>query len=155
MNPRLNIFLLSIITAAVILFCLRDCSHSEVVNPNKEFRDSIDVLKARLKVHGDSIIYRDSIRTKVVTKWKIIRHDSVIPCETKLLVCDTLMLADSALISQLKADIEVGKSMFVLYEHKIEKDSVTIAKLNKKVRNHKLIFWTGFAVGAATNLIPR
>lgn len=153
MNPRINIFLLSVITALVILLACKSCDSD--IPDHTDFRDSINLLKAKLKVHKDSIIYRDSVRTKIVTRWKTIRHDSLIPCETKILVCDTLILADSALISQLKADIEVSKYLFSRYEEKIEQDSITIQKLNKKVKNRKLIFWTGFVIGASTNLIPR
>ena len=155
MNPRINIFLLSVITALVILLACKSCEHTPVIDYNKDFRDSINVLKNKLKVGKDSIIYRDSVRTKVVTRWKTIRHDSLIPCETKLLVCDTVILADSALISVLKADIEVSKYLFNQYEEKINQDSITIQKLTKKVKNRKAIFWTGFILGASTNLITR
>ncbi len=155
MNPRINIFLLSVITALTILLACRSCEHTPVIDYNKDFRDSINLLKNKLKVGGDSIIYRDSVRTKVVTRWKTIRHDSLIPCETKLLICDTVILADSALISVLKADIEVSKYLFNQYEEKISQDSITIQKLTKKVKNRKAIFWTGFILGASTNLIHR
>lgn len=155
MNPRINIFLLSVITALVILLACRSCEHTPVIDYNKDFRDSINLLKNKLKVGKDSIIYRDSVRTKVVTRWKTIRHDSLIPCETKLLICDTVIQTDSALISVLKADIEVSKYLFNQYEEKISQDSVTIHKLTKKVKNRKAIFWTGFILGASTNLIPR
>ena len=155
MNPRINIFLLSVITALTILLACRSCEHTPVIDYNKDFRDSINLLKNKLKVGKDSIIYRDSVRTKVVTRWKTIRHDSLIPCETKLLICDTVIQTDSALISVLKADIEVSKYLFNQYEEKISQDSVTIHKLTKKVKNRKAIFWTGFILGASTNLIPR
>ena len=155
MNPKINIFLLSVITALVILLACKSCEQSPVIDYNKDFRDSINLLKNKLKVGKDSIIYRDSVRTKVVVKWKTIRHDSLIPCETKLLVCDTVIQADSALISVLKADIEVSKYLFNQYEEKISQDSITIQKLNKKVKNRKAIFWTGFVLGASTNIIPR
>jgi hypothetical protein len=126
---------------------------SRIENSNTDFRDSINVLKVKLKVRQDSIIYRDSVRTKIITRWKVIRHDSLIPCEIKLLVCDTVIQADSSLITQLKADIEVSKYLFNQYEEKISQDSTIINKLTRKVKNRKLIFWTGFVLGASTNLI--
>lgn len=152
MNPRLNIFLLSVITALSILLACKSCD-SRIENSNTDFRDSINVLKVKLKVRQDSIIYRDSVRTKIITRWKVIRHDSLIPCEIKLLVCDTVIQADSSLITQLKADIEVSKYLFNQYEEKISQDSTIINKLTRKVKNRKLIFWTGFVLGASTNLI--
>jgi hypothetical protein len=63
--------------------------------------------------------------------------------------------ADSSLISEQKVLIGMQDSVIKIQDLVIKSDSITITKLNKKVKNRKLIFWTGFVLGAATNLIQQ
>lgn len=152
MNFRLNIFLLSVITALLILLCLRECGNKPIeVSPQKK---AIKVLKASIDSVQKVVVYTNTQQIKIVNRWREVRHDSLIPCEQLLVFCDTLVTADSSLIAEQKVLLGMQDSVIKVQDLVIKSDSVTITKLNKKVKNRKLIFWTGFVLGAATNLIP-
>lgn len=152
MNFRLNIFLLSVITALFILLCLRECGNKPIeVSPQKQ---AIKVLKASIDSVQKIVVYTNTQQIKIVNRWREVRHDSLIPCEQLLVYCDTLVTADSSLIAEQKVLLGMQDSVIKIQDLVIKSDSISIVKLNKKVKNRKLIFWTGFVLGAATNLIP-
>jgi len=152
-NFRLNIFLLSVITALSILLCLRECGNKPIeVSPEKQ---AIKALKLSIDSVQKVVVFTNTQQIKIVNRWRELRHDSLIPCEQLLVLCDTLVTADSSLICEQKVLIGMQDSVIKIQDLVIKSDSVTITKLNKKVKNRKLIFWTGFVLGAATNLIQR
>lgn len=108
-----------IIVVAVILAFIsgRGCE-PEPQNPNR-----IDTLKIIQTKYKDTVRIKEVIRNKVLVKWREVRHDSLIPCETKLLVCDTVIRIDSSLICSLKDVIRV--------------DSIMIVGLNKQVKRER------------------
>lgn len=83
------------------------------------------------------IIRKDSIRTKYVTRYRTIRHDSIIPCEIKLALCDTVIRVDSSLIASLKQEIKLDSAILQNYATITKQDSVIIAKLERKLRRSK------------------
>jgi hypothetical protein len=99
--------------------------------------DEIAIEKQKADSVRTIIVYRDSIRTKVVTKWKEIRYDSLIPCETKLLICDTVIKVDSTLIRELKTTIKIDSCIIEGQDKLIRADSLTIKDLIKTVKKEK------------------
>ena len=149
MSKEIKTFIFGALTAAIILFALNHSCGAE-----KPSIDPTDTLKQQVKelmVLGDSvkkdIVYRDSIRTIYITKWKPIRHDSLIPCETKLLVCDTILLADSALISEYKTKAMFDSSIISHQASIIANDSVKLSKLAKELKRQKRLKWLFLAGG--------
>jgi hypothetical protein len=120
-------------------------------------------LKPELKAQDrfrTVIRYHDSTRVQVLKKWKTITqiHDSV-KCyeEIKYVIqaCDTVLKVDSILISSLKAQHNNDTVIQVKLFERIRQDSVTITKLNKKVkRNRRMALFLGavFLGQTATNL---
>jgi len=111
------------------------CKKEQIeINPVKE------TIKTDLK-RKDSvkevIVYRDSIRTKYITKWRTIRHDSLIPCEDKLVIFDTILSVDSLLISDLKHEISISDTIISNYQKVVYNDSIMIIGLNKSIRKQK------------------
>lgn len=148
MNPRLNIFLLSIITALVILLSFNKCEKPVYVIPDlSHIKSEI----ANLKKASDSIkpIIIESEKTVVKTQtiWKQVRYDSLIPCEEILLYCDTLYQADSTLIAQQRWFIGVQNDIIRKQDTIIKSDSLTIKELSKKPKGRLKAFVVGFAIG--------
>jgi hypothetical protein len=141
--PKINIIasyaLAMFLAAIILLICFHDCSRN--VNGKKTETDSIKFQVKKDKVKADSvrtiIVYRDSIRTKIITKWKEVRHDSLIPCETKLLVCDTVIKVDSTLISELKEGRRIDSAIIYNQDLVIRADSFAFCELRKDLKREK------------------
>ncbi len=138
--PQNRIFTYALLTAVIALLCIvlfRGCNEPEPqTNPLKA---EVAALKQTKSAIHDTVIYRDSIRTITVTKWRTVRHDSLIPCETKLIICDTVIRADSALIAALRSEVLISDLIISKQDTIIRTDSTTIAHLTRKVRRQK--FW--------------
>lgn len=124
-----------IVLALIISDMFKSCKKEQInINPIKE------TIKEDLK-RKDSvkeiIVYRDSVRKVVVHHWHTIRKDSLIPCETKLIVCDTLIKVDSLLITDLKHEINIGDSIIKNYQKVVLIDSNTIVGLKKDLRKQR------------------
>ena len=126
--------------AVIVLVCWKGCGNPVVKESlTTPIKAKVATYKQDQKKLKDSIVYRDVIRTKYLVMWKEVRHDSIIPCETKLLVCDTLILQDSALISSLRAVIKTDSLIILSQDSIIRIDSIAL-RSNKK-------FWKGFKWG--------
>lgn len=137
---------LVIIILVIVLF--RNCGETEhIVNISPIKKEIIKEKKAKDSIH-EKVIYKDSIRTKIVVKWKVIRHDSLIPCETKLVICDTLIEQDSGLISSLKAEILVDNLIIHNQDTIIKNDSIALKKANRKLKRQKALTKLIALVGA-------
>lgn len=66
-----------------------------------------------------------------------VRHDSLIPCETKLMLCDTIIIHDS--IHDVTQDLIIAKQDSVINDwHKIHSsDSCEVMGLKKEVNRQK------------------
>jgi len=127
--------------------------------------DGNGVLKTRIaeeKADKDSlklrIVYRDRIQKEYVIQYRFIkgRIDSI-PCEQALpqiiSACDSVIAGDSTLIGELKAEIFVSDLIIANQATLIQKDSVQMASLNKKLRRQKRITKVVAGVGAVGWLI--
>ena len=150
MNPKVQLFILLIITTILILFST--CEKLPIPDQSKLKAEIADLKKAA-SIKVKEVVYRDSIRDRVIVKWKRVRFDSLIPCEELIAHCDTMYLADSTLIASQRNLIGVYELVIDKQDSVIRIDSVTIQKLNKKPNRNKLFFAAGFILGVSTNLI--
>lgn len=145
---RYIIFVL--ISIIAFLLALRSCEQpKQAKTDTSQLRQIIATNKAKLTVLKPIIIYKDSIRTKYVTKWKEVRHDSLIPCPEKLAVADTVIYQDSSLIYSLKLLCKIDSNIIAEQSKVISADSITIKGLKKEVRKQKIQKWLA-VIGAVT-----
>jgi len=144
-------YLLLIFAGAVIFFLGRGCKSSDPhpTPPVEKLKQSISTNKAKAAKVKDSIIYKETVRVKYVTKWKEVRHDSLIPCPEKLAVADTVIYQDSSLIYSLKLLCKIDSNIIAEQSKVISADSITIKGLKKEVRKQKIQKWLAF-IGAVT-----
>jgi hypothetical protein len=149
--PQNKYFLYSVITALIILICFRKCGNRPEIpdNSKKEFvslKKDIDSVKP-------IIIEREKEVIKWRTRWREVRHDSLIPCEELLVYCDTLVLADSSLIAEQKVLIGIQDSVIRMQDIAIKSDSVTIRDLSKEIKKQKRLKWLFLGIGLVPNII--
>ena len=132
-------YLLLIIAVMLIIIMVQFCSQkgSVVIPNNSNLKLSIATNKAKAEKLKPIIIIKDSIRTKYVTKWKEVRHDSLIPCPEKLAVADTVIYQDSSLIYSLKLLCKIDSNIIAEQSKVISADSITIKGLKKEVKKQK------------------
>jgi len=136
--------LLLIIAILCVILAIQTCNTNPPTSPieTKQLKQSIATNKAKAANLKPIIIIKDSIRTKYVTRWKEVRHDSLIPCPEKLAIADSLISKDSVLISDLK---ELSKI-----------DSAIIGDQDKLINNisERQIFYLGCDVTTKGNVYP-
>jgi hypothetical protein len=135
--------------AIIICFIPKTCERQTL--PSNVTKDTINHVKKQADSNKVVVVYKDSIRTRYVTKWKEIRHDSLIPCETKLVHCDTLLLIDSSLIYSLKQAVFLDSIIIGNYQKLSSQDSTKIASLEKDNKRLKKWnkFWRNTSLGQA------
>jgi hypothetical protein len=158
-NNKINIdwkFLALVALLCLIFGYVFRCSPKPVkveVNPLKE-----KIQKEKVKVDSlkKDALKKDSVRIVYITKWRTIKlNPDSLPCDTfvKLVIahCDTVILKDSSTIVSLKEVIKQDSIIISYQGELIVKDSVHIAKLEKKLKwqkvKTKLAFFVGSALG--------
>lgn len=132
------LILACIITVGVVIFQLIPKCSTDVIEPlDDSIKDTIAAQKLRRDSIHEVVVYKDSIRTVHHHHWHVARHDSLIPCDQKLAIADTLIQADSSLISELKAELFVADLIIANYDTLVKKDSVRIAAKDKTIRKLK------------------
>lgn len=145
-NPRPYILTIFVLMCICILLltnkCKRQVVSSNNVTPELIKRDSFRTI----------IKYRDSIRIKHVHHWHEVKNNpDSLPCDTfvKILIskCDTVIKYDSLQIVSLN-DLVKQDSVIIgkLLEGKTE-DSLSIVKLNRKLKRQKVLTKVGFITG--------
>jgi RNase adaptor protein for sRNA GlmZ degradation len=159
MTKLTDIILTALVLIFAFLYFAKSCESKPIqpIENIEQLKDSIRVLKSQKQISKDSIVYKDSIRTKIVTRWKEVRHDSLIPCEEKLSICDTIIRADSSLIGELKANLAISDLIIFNQDLIIKSDSVTIAGLYKQVKKErrKKRLWQAISAGLAGVVVTR
>ena len=138
---------------AIIIFLLfKQCQPD---NDSKFNETKIDSLKQRIDTLNnvqyklkDTVIYKEKIVYKWRNKYNEVRHDSLMPCEEKLIICDTLIQADSSLIKSLKDVIIIDSCIISTQSIVIKADSVLIKQQKKQLRKQKMLTITGYALSA-------
>ena len=134
----------------IIGFLLRSCSDHTPKNGDKlpSLKVAASNLKHEEKQAKDSVQIKEVVRTKYLIRWKEVRHDSLIPCETKLLVSDTVIMRDSYLISSLKEVIRIDSLLIIAQDSIIKIDSIALRSKKKFWKGFKFGYISGVATGA-------
>lgn len=127
----------------IVLFLLRGGCQPEsnygenAIIKNETLTKAIEEGEVKKDSVRTVIEYRDRIREKIVYKYKTIRHDSLLPCEEKLILCDTLLYVDSTLIQSLKAEITLSDTIISKQGQLILSQENDIKDLTKDLKKEK------------------
>lgn len=129
--------------ALILLIVLyKECNH-KVITPtnNKPTKDSINSILSDIAILKPLERSSDSIRT--VIKWKYRTLHDTIPCEIKLIYCDSVIYRDSISIVYKDSILSKYDSLFPKYQRLAKIDSLTIDSLTRS----RAKFWKGFKLG--------
>ena len=141
----------------VIILILATCLWFKGCNDTpKKFTNS-ELIKTNIKkltVKKDSVKVEanktDSIRTKIVIKWRAAKHDTIYKeCKELIVICDSIISVDSTQISQLRQVITLSDSIIdnqkiIIYNDSIDK--IALTKYGKKQRRQKNLAFLGLGV---------
>jgi len=144
----INVLVIAVCLLVVLFIGTKGCD-GNVQPPIRDVTDSLKtVIKAQIKAQDSLKILagrKDSVRVETIVKWRKLKeyvyvHDSI-PCDSLLPIvittCDSIVAADSAVISSLKKVI-VADSLIIDSQAKvIVNDSLVIVGLNKDIKKHK------------------
>ena len=132
------VFLLGVIC----LFIFNKCN-DDVEEFTYNGSDSLKQVIAEQTKIKDSLLIaakkKDTIRVTLVRKYRTTTHDTIIKqiCEPIIKACDSIIVVDSSLISDLKNVIKVDSVIIGNYKKVALNDSTEIVRLNKEVSKHK------------------
>jgi hypothetical protein len=141
---RLNssMVITAIAILCICLFLFDKCnSKPEIVTYN-----GTDSLKQLIVEHTkikDSLLVevkkKDTLRVEVIKRYRTIIHDTTLVqiCATIIKACDSIIVVDSSLITDLKNIIKVDSVIIGNYKKVAETDSNKIVQLTKEVKKHK------------------
>ena len=134
-----------VLAVAILVVCLLlfdKCQNKgEVITHNGT--DSLkQVIASQTRVKDSLLIAvkkKDTLRVEVVKRYKVLKHDTIYAniCAPIIKLCDSIILVDSSLITDLKNVIKVDSGIIANYKKVAETDSITIVGLNIEVRKHK------------------
>ena len=119
-------------------------TNSELIKTNIK---KLTVKKDSVKVEANKT---DSIRTKIVIKWRAAKHDTIYKeCKELIVICDSIIKIDSTQISQLRQVITLSDSIIdnqkiIIYNDSIDK--IALTKWGKKQRRQKNLAILGLGV---------
>lgn len=146
---------IAIIILLIIVFFFGWCSR----NPEPIQTDTKQLVKKAQKKEAkinkevtQAIVIHDTI-VKIRHHYHEVRRDSLIPCETKLVICDTLIMRDSILDARKDTIITDLRGLVGTWKEVHSSDSITIVGLKKEVKRQKIQKWlaigSAFLIGAA------
>jgi hypothetical protein len=135
-------FLVLLVITLLLLF--KDCgSNSE--KPNQSDKDSLiqanTDLQADISILKDLTANSDSVRIEYKYRYRTL-HDTI-PCEIKLVYCDSVIYHDSIAINYRDSIIYKFDTLTANYQKVAKIDSLTIDSL---IHSRKK-FWKGFKLG--------
>lgn len=160
MQPQTKTFIFCVLIAAlVVVLFWRECGRPEMIVPvtadsSVFYRSKVSDLKHELAIRKPEIQVKEVQVVKWQKRWKTSRHDSLIPCDSLVVICDSTIVADSSLIAVQKVQLATADSLISSLETLRRIDStrfiVVIDSLKKEVRKQKKRKW--IAIGAAAVL---
>lgn len=140
LNKQMVVLAVAILVVCLLLF--DKCQNKgEVITHNGT--DSLkQVIASQTRVKDSLLIAvkkKDTLRVEVVKRYKVLKHDTIYAniCAPIIKLCDSIILVDSSLITDLKNVIKVDSGIIANYKKVAETDSITIVGLNIEVRKHK------------------
>ena len=119
-------------------------TNSELIKTNIK---KLTVKKDSVKVEANKT---DSIRTKIVIKWRAAKHDTIYKeCKELIVICDSIISVDSTQISQLRQVITLSDSIIdnqKIIIHNDSIDKIALTKWGKKQRRQKTLALLGIGV---------
>ena len=144
MNPQLKTFFLGILTTGLVfLICFKSCKPEIKPSDKSKLITKANTQENKIKAEeAKATVLHDTI-TKLVIRYRTIRHDSLIPCETKLIICDTILVKDSTLIAAKDSIISHYGVLVSDWKQVHSSDSTDLVNANKEVKKQKrkVIFW--------------
>lgn len=137
-----------ILTISLWFKCCNDkpkkFTNSELIKTNIK---KLTVKKDSVKVEANKT---DSIRTKIVIKWRAAKHDTIYKeCKELIIICDSIISVDSTQISQLRHVITLSDSIIdnqKIIIHNDSIDKIALTKWGKKQRRQKNLALLGLGV---------
>ena len=123
------------------LFMFKGCD--EDVNYVHDSTDSLKQVIAEQTKIKDSLLVqvkkKDTLRVEVIKRYRTIVHDTTLVqiCAPIIKACDSIIVVDSSLITDLKNVIKVDSVIIGNHKKASVIDSTTIVSLNKDVKKHK------------------
>lgn len=140
LNKQMVVLAVAILVVCLLLF--DKCQNKgEVITHNGT--DSLkQVIADQTKIKDSLLIAvkkKDTLRVEIIKKYKVIKHDTIYAniCAPIIKLCDSIILVDSSLITDLKHVIKVDSGIIANYKKVAETDSNTIVGLNIEVKKHK------------------
>lgn len=140
LNKQMVVLAVAILVVCLLLF--DKCQNKgEVITHNGT--DSLkQVIASQTRVKDSLLIAvkkKDTLRVEVVKRYKVLKHDTIYAniCAPIIKICDSIILVDSSLITDLKHVIKVDSGIIANYKKVAETDSNTIVGLNNEVKKHK------------------
>ena len=140
LNKQMVVLAVAILVVCLLLF--DKCQNKgEVITHNGT--DSLkQVIAGQTKIKDSLLIAvkkKDTLRVEIIKKYKVIKHDTIYAniCAPIIKLCDSIILVDSSLITDLKHVIKVDSGIIANYKKVAEVDSNTIVGLNNEVKKHK------------------
>jgi len=138
-------YYLPFIVVLIIVFLLgRQCSNN-TPTPTKTDKDSL--VKANIELQADIAILKDLTRSsdsvRIEYKYRYRTLHDTIPCEIKLVYCDSVIYHDSIAINYRDSIIYKFDTLTANYQKVAKIDSLTIDSL---IHSRKK-FWKGFKLG--------
>jgi hypothetical protein len=143
-----NYYLPLILVLIIFALLYKQCDY-KVITPlsNKAVKDSINSIQADIAILKPLERSADSVRT--IIKWRYKTLHDTIPCEIKLVYCDSVIFRDSISIVYKDSILSKYDSLFPKYQLLARIDSCTIDSLTRSRKK----FWKGFKVGFATGYV--
>jgi hypothetical protein len=148
-NMKVSIYLPFFLVLIILMLVFKKCNNN-VITPipdNKELKADIRSDEADIALLKPLERSADSVRT--VIKWKYRTLHDTIPCEIKLVYCDSVIYRDSISIVYKDSILSKYDSLFPKYQRLAKIDSLTIDSLSRSNRK----FWKGFKVGLGTGYL--
>lgn len=143
-NSPIN-WILVLISLICLWAAFRSCKPVTITKTDNEpLKQEIRLLTKQRDSLLNQAPAKDSIRTEYITRWRKLKGDTIfraLPCDTILPIlvqsCDSIIAADSVLIADLKAVIQIDDSLLTNYRKHVVNDSLLISELNKDLRKQK------------------
>lgn len=140
LNKQMVVLAVAILVVCLLLF--DKCQNKgEVITYNgTDSLKQVIVEQTRVK---DSLLIavkkKDTLRVEIIKKYKVLKHDTIYSniCAPIIKLCDSIILVDSSLITDLKHVVKVDSGIIANYKKVAEVDSNTIVGLNIEVKKHK------------------
>lgn len=149
---KVSIYLPFFLVLIILALFYKECSH-KVITPqnNKPTKDSINSILSDIAILKPLERSSDSIRT--IIKWKYRTLHDTIPCEIKLVYCDSVIYRDSISISYKDSILSKYDSLYPKYQRLAKIDSLTIDSLSRSKKKFWKGFKLGFTIGVGTGVI--